>query len=347
MNLSESCSVLNRRLFSVFLCFGLGGSLAAPCARANVLAAAAAFPSVEGKMAFQRDMRKLLQSPFADFMEALETADDSGRTFWHRIAEKKDLAEELETLLRILSVSREEQPWPKTFSLGGLEIGMSGLEREPLAQAAMAGDIASFVNEAENLAETASALEVLSILHGTSSGGDTLYGLVMKGFEKAYGGYEDYESRREKIENSISRIDAYFRDIFWQKDKNGLSPAAAAKKRGNKRGHSALLETSEVTLKQKAGILKEGAIAETEVFDMPVRDIVTQKSKTAQFLGAVGGFGLAAYILSYNPLTDGWFALAWKTPVVLWAASKGRNMVKKCQGAFSKKKKAKPARSDS
>lgn len=347
MGLPENHSFLIRRLFPAAapLCLVLGAALA-PASRAS-LSEAAAFPSVDSKMGFRRDIRSLLQGSFADFMEAMEAADSSGRTFWHRIAEKKDLAEELETLLQALSVPDDGESMPRLYSLGGLEIGMSRLEREPVARAAMAGDIPSFLAEARQLAETASAAEVLSLLQGTegpppaeglSSGAASsdsgqrrknLYGLLLDGLEKSYGDSEGYEIHRQILENSMLEIRDYLRALVRQKDKNGLKPADLAKKHGNKRGRRALRKSfAAETLDSAVSDAPEEAL-EDDVLDMSLRDILTNKLKALELAGAAAGFGLAAWIVGFNPITDSWLGTMWKTPIVLWAARKGQMMVRK------------------
>ncbi len=356
MEIAKTRFFLIWRLFSgAPLGLGLGLVLcaaSAPSSRAS-LAGAAAFPSVEGKMAFHRDIRKLLQGPFAEFMEAMEAADSSGRTFWSRIAEKKDLAEELEILLQILSVPDGPESIQRQYSLGGLEIGMSRLEREPAARAAMAGDMPLFLAEARRLAETASAAEVLSLLQGTAgppggpaadgSSSDSnnwrknLYGLLLDGLEKAYGeDSEAYEIRRQALENSMLEIRSYFRALVRKKSKDGLKPADLAKKHGNKRGRRALRKSFAAKSQDSDEAAAEEA-DEIKIFDdLSLQDALKTKSKAVEALGAAAGFGLAAWVLDFNPITDSWFSTMWKAPIALWAARKGQLAARKCHSAFKK-----------
>ena len=180
----------------------------------------------------------IINHSFEEFLEVMETKRSSEETVFHSIAkvkrEEKRFAKFLKNLLQALSPSLEKTPSSKKYTLAGIDISFQNLESEPVAQAAIGGNLDGFLEEFQKL-RFRPAIDVLKIIHGTTNDGQTLYGLVEEGFKKVFGHREDFDQIWANTRNQIEEIRKYFRNLPLQKDNKGLQAKDVAEVLGNKR----------------------------------------------------------------------------------------------------------------
>ena len=195
---------------------------------------------------FRKQVSSLLEKgSFEEFVLLMESADTSGQTLFHGFAKakknKKETEEELKNLLRLLSFPLEEKSQPKTHTLAGVKIPPSKrLEEEGIAKAIKGGSFQDISNEMENLVKKNSAARVFSVLHGTTSSGRTLYGLIMERLENSYDSEEELTEVKEKIRKEARELRDRLKDLPFQEDNQGLTPLDTAEESNNKRVYEVL-----------------------------------------------------------------------------------------------------------
>ena len=194
---------------------------------------------------FHEEMKKLLlQRSFEEFMEVMESTTHSGETIFHGFARVKQnkvgFATDLHTLLELLSLPMESKSASKTYTLAGTKISLSSLGKTPLAQALKAGDLSSAAREADKLLK-GPAIDALSVIHGTTSSGKTIYGLLKKAF-KTHGTKEQWD----KIQDLINEAQEAFTNLPLQENNAGLEPIEIVDKEKNKRIYEVLNERKPV-----------------------------------------------------------------------------------------------------
>ena len=225
-------------LFS-FICFGGNG---AEAKQPHIYFAAISKALEMGdRKTFHEEMKKLLlQGSFEEFMEVMESTTPSGEMIFHGFAKvkknKAGFATDLHTLLQLLSFSMKKKSKPNTFTIADTKISLSSLEETPLAQALKSGDFPAAAREADKLFK-GPAVDALSVIHGTTSSGKTVYDLIKKAF-KTHGSQEQWN----KIQDVINEAQEVLTNLPLQKNNEGLEPIDVVDKKRNKRIYTVLNE---------------------------------------------------------------------------------------------------------
>ena len=217
---------------------------------------------------------RLKEDSFEEFILLLESADASGQTLFHGFAKakknKKQAEKELKNLLKLLSFSLKKSTQPKNRILAGVKIPSSRtLEEESVAKAVKGGSFQDISNELKNLVKKGSAVRAFSILHGTTSSGETLYGLIMKRLENSYNSEEELTRAQNQVQRAARELRDHLTNLPFQKDSLGLTPLDTAEENNNKRIYEVLynenrrFKSSErrASLKRGGGFLSAGASA--------------------------------------------------------------------------------------
>ncbi|MCY4513475.1 MAG: hypothetical protein OXB86_07280 [Bdellovibrionales bacterium] len=213
------------------------------CYKGNVEAATQPHPSfviifdaleTGDRKTFQKELKRLLlQGSFKEFVDVMTSATPSGETIFHGFAtvkkNKKGFAQDLQTLLQLLSFPMREVPKPNSYTLAGVRISISNLEEKTITQAFLAGDLLSVALELDKL-KKGSAIDALSVIHGKTSSGKTFYGLIEDIF-KAF----TSQNKWEEVLSEINEAQTTFINLPFQENNEGLKPIEMADKKRNKR----------------------------------------------------------------------------------------------------------------
>ena len=226
-----------------FICFG-GGRAEARQSHVYFTAISNALETGD-RNAFHEEMKKLLlQGSFEEFMEVMESTTHTGETIFHGFAKvkknKAGFATDLHTLLQILSFPMQKKSESKTYTLAGTKISHFALEETPLAQALKAGDLPAAAREADKLFK-GPAVDALSVIHGTTSSGKTVYKLIKKAF-KTHGTQEQWD----QIQAVITEAQEELTNLPLQENNEGLEPLEVIDKEKNKRIYQVLNERKPV-----------------------------------------------------------------------------------------------------